>query len=59
MSSGSRNECWSLVGIYDRPTPVNLGSDCYNKRKGKIHNGIAWTVLHEVTKLVKTYHKLR
>ena len=49
MSSGDVNLCKSDVGIYDGPTTTDIGSECYNPYKGKIHNGIAWVVLHEAS----------
>ena len=37
----------SNVGRSDGPTDTTIGTDCY--AQDKIHNGIAWVVLHEVS----------
>ena len=40
--------CQSGVGRYENdPTNTTISTDCF-KGPGKIHNGIAWMVLHEV-----------
>ena len=38
----------SNVGRWDGPTDTTIGTDCY-ALQDKIHNGIAWVVLHEVS----------
>ena len=62
MTSGDINVCQSKVGMYDGPTDTDIGSECYNKFKGKIHNGIAWVVLHEASLVQNVsmirYHKI-
>ena len=40
-------KCASNVGRFDGITNTTIGSDCFTG-PGKIHNGIAWVVLHEV-----------
>ena len=38
----------SNVERSDGPTDTTIGTDCY-ALQDKIHNGIAWVVLHEVS----------
>ena len=46
-SSMNPGKCASNVGRFDGITNTTIGIDCFTG-PGKIHNGIAWMVLHEV-----------